>query len=97
MVNIIAKQQKKEKWSDGDFGPSEADKSGLYSLIYYDNAAVKGWPGLETLKWAEVKPTELLQADPNDPHSNLKKSHLTSLLEIIDIHNSLSAKKIPQP
>lgn len=54
MINIIQKQQKKEKWSDPEFGPIENDKKGQYSLIYYDNAVAKGWPSLEileALKW----------------------------------------------
>lgn len=52
MVNIIQKQQKKtEKWIDTDFGPNDQDKTGIYSLIYYDNALPKGWPSLEALRW----------------------------------------------
>jgi hypothetical protein len=49
------------------------------------------------LKWAEFSVKELLQADGSDLNSNVKKSHFTSLLEIIDFYNARSANKIPQP
>jgi hypothetical protein len=97
MANIIQKQQKKEKWSDPEFGAIDSDKTGQYSLIYYDNAAAKGWPSFETLKWVEFNPKDLLIADGLDTHSNVKKSHLINLLEIIDYYNSRSLKKINQP
>lgn len=97
MINIIQKQQKKEKWLDPEFGINENDKTGQYSLIYYDNAIAKGWPSLETLKWVEPSIKELLLSDGLDTHSNTKKSHLTTLLDIIDYYNSRVLKKIPQP
>lgn len=40
---------------------------------------------------------DLLISDGLDTHSNLKKSHLTSLLEIIDFYNTRSEKKLKQP
>ena len=48
VLNIAEKQKKKKntEWNDADFGPSESDPSGQFSLIYYDGIPPKDWPGL---------------------------------------------------
>ena len=46
-LNTIEKQKKKAfKWEDSDFGPNDKDKTGLYSIIYFDGVLPKNWPQL---------------------------------------------------
>jgi hypothetical protein len=100
MLNVIQKQQNKgQKWIDDDFGPNEQDSLGAYAVIYYDNILPKGWPAIETFKWQEVTPSQLLTVNKDSKKKGypMHKCMLVRLLELIQFHNKREGFNLPQP
>lgn len=93
VVATIDKQFKKSErpWEDPDFGPNEADKNGLLSLLYFDRIPPKEWPSLDKLEWRSVDTLAEGRSKGNlgtvRRGKHLAKSRLADVLQLVENYN----------